>query len=213
MLPASRERPPLGGEALRAALGRPAFWTLTLSGTMSLAAGSAIYAHQIPYMIGRGYSPVLAATMAGLLGLASLPGRFALNTISDRVGPHGLLAACIAAQALGVAMLAVAASLPLLLAYVVLYGFAFGAVNPLRASVMAQHFGRRAYGSITGVQGMATWLGAGLGPLVAGWLYDRSGGYGLALGLAVAALALSSLAIVCTPRPSSHEGEASLAPT
>ena len=66
---------------------------------------------------------------------------------------------------------------------------------------LAQHFGRRAYGSITDVQGMATWLGAGLGPLVAGWLYDRSGGYALALWLAVAALALSALAVAFTPRP------------
>ena len=51
------------------------------------------------------------------------------------------------------------------------------------------------------MQGLATWLGAGLGPLAAGWLYDRSGGYALALWLAVAALALSALAVAFTPRP------------
>jgi MFS family permease len=190
-----------GGAALGAALGRAAFWMLTLSGTLSLAAGSAVNAHQVPYMIGRHYSPVLAASMAGLIGLASLPGRFALNTISDRIAPQGLLAACIAAQALGVALLATAGSLPLLVAYVAVYGLSFGAISPLRASVMAQHFGRSSYGSITGAQGVAIWLGAGLGPLAAGWLYDRTGTYALALGLAVAALALSSLAIACTPAP------------
>jgi MFS family permease len=149
--------------------------------------------------------------MAGLIGLASLPGRFALNTISDRIAPQGLLAACIAAQALGVALLAVAGSLPLLVAYVAVYGLSFGAISPLRASVMAQHFGRRAYGSITGVQGVATWVGAGLGPLAAGWLYDRSGGYALALWLAVGALSLASLAVAITPRL--QQGEARLAPT
>jgi MFS family permease len=152
-------------------------------------------------MIGRGYGPVLAAGVAGLVGFVSLPGRFALNTLSDRFGPQGLLTACIVAQALGVALLSVAGSLPLLVAYAAVYGFAFGAVSPLRASVMAQHFGRRAYGSITGVQGVATWLGAGLGPLVAGRLYDRTGGYALALWLAVAALALSSIAVAFTPLP------------
>src|SRR5438105_12723046 len=166
-----------------------------------MAAASAINAHQVPYMIGRGYGPVLAAAMAGLVGLASLPGRFALNTVSDRIGPRWLLTACIAAQALGVALLAEASSLALLVGYVAMYGFAFGAVNPLRASVMAEHFGRRAYGSITGVQGLATWAGAGLGPLAAGWLYDRTGGYSLALWLAVAALGLSSFSVASTPRP------------
>ena len=197
----SEERPRLGGTALRAALGRPAFWTLTLSGALGMAAGAAINVHQIPYMIGRGSGPVLAAGIAGLVGLVSLPGRFVLNTLSDRLGPHGLLTACVAAQALGVAVLSVAGSLPLLLAYAAVYGFAFGAVSPLRASVMAGHFGRRAYGSITGVQGVATGLGAGLGPLAAGWLYDRSGSYELALWLAVAALTLSALAVASTPRP------------
>jgi MFS family permease len=207
----SPERPGVGGTAVGAALARRAFWTLTASGTLSMAASSAINAHQVPYMIGRGYSPVLAATLAGLVGLASLPGRFALNAVSDRTGPQGLLTACIAALALGVALLAVAGSLALLLAYVAVYGVAFGAVNSLRASVMAQHFGRRAYGSITGVQGVATWVGAGLGPLAAGWLYDRSGGYALALWLAVGALSLASLAVAITPRL--QQGEARLAPT
>ncbi len=184
------------GEALR----RPAFWTLTLSGTLSLAAASAINAHQVPYMIGRGQDPVLAATMAGLVGVASLPGRFALNTLSDRLGPQRLLAPCLAVQAAGVIILVMAGSVPLLATYVAVYGFAFGALNPLRASVMADHFGRRAFGSITAMQGMATWLGAGLGPLGAGWLYDRSGNYVLALWLATAALAVSALAVALTPR-------------
>src|SRR5205807_9467998 len=47
------EAPRLGGTALRPALGRPAFWTLTLSGTLGMTAGGAINAHQVPYMIGR----------------------------------------------------------------------------------------------------------------------------------------------------------------
>lgn len=189
------------GMALGSALRRAPFWTLTASGTLSLAAGAAINAHQVPYMIGRGYDPVLAATMAGLLGVASLPGRLGLNAVSDRLGAQGLLVACVAAQGLGVVLLALAGSLPLLVAYVAVYGLAFGAVNPLRASVVALHFGRRAYGSITGVQGMATWLGAAAGPLVAGWLYDRTGSYSLALWLGVGALALSAMAVAVTPRP------------
>jgi MFS family permease len=206
LLPDGATRSPGAGPAqpagllLDEALRRPAFWTLTLSGTLSLAAASAINAHQVPYMIGRGYDPVLAATMAGLVGVTSLPGRFALNALSDRLGPQRLLAPCLAVQAGGVAILATATSVPLLAAYVAVYGLAFGALNPLRASVMADHFGRRAFGSITAVQGVGTWLGAGMGPLGAGWLYDRSGHYALALWLATAALAISALAVALTPR-------------
>jgi len=65
-----------------------------------------------------------------------------------------------------------------------------------------------------------SWLCFILFAPLAGWLYDRTGTYALALWLAVAALALSSLAVACTPHPHDPEhplrpdqGEASLAPT
>ena len=54
----------------------------------------------------------------------------------------------------------------------VIYGSAYGAFSPLRASVMADHFGRRAYGAITAVQGIPVAVCAGLGTLAVGWLYD-----------------------------------------
>ena len=47
-----------------------------------------------------------------------------------------------------------ASSLAWLILSVPIYGSAYGAFSPLRASVMADHFGRRAYGLITAVQGI-----------------------------------------------------------
>ena len=70
-----------------------------------------------------------------------------------------------------------------LILYVVIYGCPYGAFSPLRASVMADHFGRRAYGAITAGQGIPVALCAGLGPLAAGWLYDVLHHYDLAFYL------------------------------
>jgi hypothetical protein len=64
---------------------------------------------------------------------------------------------------------------------------------------MAQYFGRRAYGAITAVQGVPVALCAGLGPLAAGWLYDRLGGYALALTLCAAAFVLAGIGVAVTP--------------
>jgi MFS family permease len=84
---------------------------------------------------------------------------------------------------------------------VVVYGCAYGAFSPLRASVMANHFGRRAYGAITAVQGIPVALCAGLGPLAAGWLYDVLHHYELAFWLCAGAFLLAAIGIALVPRP------------
>lgn len=185
------------GEAMRA----PAFWTLTISSGLALMANAVLLAHQIPFMIGRGFEPVFAAAVAGLLGAASLPSRLVLNLLSDRFGPRSMLALSTLLQALGVLLLLSAGGRPLLLAYVAVYGFAFGAVSPLRASVLAEQFGRRAFGTISAAQGALVALLAAAGPLGAGALYDRFGNYTLAFALTIAAFLASAVALVLTPPP------------
>jgi membrane associated rhomboid family serine protease len=69
---------------------------------------------------------------------------------------------------------------------------------------MADHFGRRAYGSILAIQGVPVALAAGTGPVIAGWLYDRLGSYVLSFGLCAAAFGLAGLAVVLAPRAAGH---------
>jgi MFS family permease len=164
-----------------------------------MLASMVLLAHQVAYLIGRGYDAVLAAGIAGMVGLASLPSRYILNVLSDRLGPQRLLALCLTAQGLGAVLLLQAGSLPWLVAYVLVYGAAFGAVSPLRAAVMAEQFGRRAYGAITALQGVPVALCAGLGPLAAGWLYDRLHSYTWPFWLSTGAFVLAAAGVVLTP--------------
>ena len=149
-----RPEQPREGVLLRPALATGAFWALTASSGLGLLAHSVLLAHQVPYLIGRGFDPVFAAGVAGLLGLASLPSRVVMNLLSDRLGPRALLAVSAGLQALGVVLLIVAATPALVWLYIVVYGFAFGAVSPLRAAVIGEYFGRLAFGVITAVQGL-----------------------------------------------------------
>ncbi len=95
-------------------------------------------------------------------------------------------------------------SLAWLILYVLIYGSAYGAFSPLRASVMADHFGRRAFGAITAVQGIPVALCAGLGPLAAGWLYDVLHHYELAFWLCAGAFLVAATGLALVPRPA-HE--------
>jgi MFS family permease len=164
--------------------------------------GSAvIFAHQIAYLVSRGYGSLLAATLAGALGLASLPGRFFLNLLSRRILAQTVLIGTLLVQASGALVLILAPDARWLLLYVLLYGAAFGALSPLRAQVMADHFGQRAYGAITGLQGIPLALCQAAGPLVAGWLYDTLHRYDLAFWLCVGSFVVAALLLVVLPRP------------
>ncbi len=192
------------GLPLRAALGRLPFWTLTGAYASASLATNILLVHVVPFLVGRGYAGETAALLAGAVGLASLPGRYGLNRLSDRagVGPQRLLSLCMGLQAIGTLLLLVGGSWGIgwLVAYVIVYGGAYGAASPLRAGVMAEHFGRRAYGVITAVQGASIALAAGAGPVLAGWLYDRLGGYNLALALCAGAFLLAALGVTLTPQ-------------
>ncbi len=192
---------PLSGTPLRHAMRRLAFWTLTLSNCVALMGSSMLFAHQVAYMIGRGQDPTIAAALAGMVGLASLPGRYVFNVMSDRFHSQWLLGICQAVLALGVILLVMASSTSWLIAYIVVYGAAFGAAAALTASVRAEHFGRRAFGAISAVQGIPALAGAALGPVVAGWIYDRSGSYQPAFAAVAALYVVSAGAMFVTPRP------------
>jgi len=193
---------PLSGVTLTEALGSQAFWILTASLALVMLGSTVVFVHQVAFMIARGTDAVLAATLSGMLGLASLPGRYVFNILSSRISPQKLLTLSVVAQAAGIVVLVLAASsLAWLILYVLIYGSAYGAFSPLRASVMADHFGRRAYGAITAVQGIPVALCAGLGPLAAGWLYDVLHHYELAFWLCAGAFLLAAIGLALVPRP------------
>jgi MFS family permease len=197
---------PLSGATLQEALASPVFWMLTASLALVMLGSTVVFVHQIAFLISRGTNALLAATLSGMLGLASLPGRYVFNMLSSRISAQKLLTLSVGAQALGILVLVQASALVWLILYVVIYGSAYGAFSPLRASVMADHFGRRAYGAITAVQGAPVAACAALGPLAVGWLYDVLHHYEPAFWLCVAAFLLAAIGIAFVPRPKERSG-------
>ncbi len=89
-----------------------------------------------------------------------------------------VLVASLALQALAIALYLVARDLNTLYAVSMLFGFSYGGAMPLYAILVREHFPVRIMGSVFGlVSGIAT-VGMAIGPLMGGWVFDRSGGYG-----------------------------------
>ncbi|MBI4497467.1 MAG: MFS transporter [Chloroflexi bacterium] len=184
----------------RGVLRHPAFWTLTAAFLLEQVASAVVLVHQIPFLVDKGFGQPLAAAMAGLVGLVSLPGRFVLNVLSDRVSRSGLLAGVLVSQALALVLLILADSEGWLYAYVLLTGLGYGTRSPLRAAIMGDVFGRGAFGAIFAIQGAAVSVLAATGPALAGWAYDRAGAYQVVFSMMAAALLVAAAVISWTPR-------------
>jgi predicted MFS family arabinose efflux permease len=182
---------PLSGWTAPEALRSTSFWLITAAIALSTFATTAVLVLHVAYLLAQGYTLGTASTLAGLLGLAYLPGRWLFDRLAALVALPRLLAGAIALEALAVALLSAQRGLAWVVAYIIAFGVAYGAMAPLRGALIASFYGRRAYGTIIAAQGVALALAGAAGPAALGAVADRAG-YGTALWSAVAVLVVGA---------------------
>jgi MFS family permease len=185
---------------LTQALKTPVFWSLALANFACCAAHSGPIFHMVSYAADCGVAPLTAATVLGAAGLAALSGRIICGLLADRTGAKRTLVACLALQAVAIALYLPARDLNTLYAVSMLFGFSYGGAMPLYAILVRAYFPAKIMGSVFGVVAMISTLGMALGPPVGGWLFDQFGGYGW-LYVASSAIGIAGVAIAMTVRP------------
>jgi MFS family permease len=63
-------------------------------------------------------------------------------------------------------------------------GMGYGVISGLTAAAIARYWGKNAFGRVAGRLYVAWCVAAISLPILAGWLYDRTGGYGAAVLIA-----------------------------
>lgn len=153
------------------------FWLVTTAFFLSLAATFAMLFHQVAYLQDLGFPAGQVAAAAGVVGIVSLPARFAVPALGDRFSPPVLTSAVfVVLAASGVALIG-ASEWWRVAIYITLFGTAFGAVLPMRAVMMSRYFGGPLYGRLMGLQQMLLALAIAGGPALAGLLRDATGDY------------------------------------
>ena len=157
------------------------------------------FASLVPMLVDRGNNPVEAARIAGLAGIAVIAGRGGIGWLLDRFNAARLLA-CVC--------LAIVVSL-LLLIYAhgrlsdalasLLLGSVLGAEVDFTAFLVRRYFGSAAFSRLYGIAFGVFSLAIGIGPLVLGVSFDRTGGYNPGLMLFVALSLLAALATFAMP--------------
>ena len=81
-----------------------------------------------------------------------------------------------------------------------LFGFIYAGIMPLYSVLVRENFPMKMMGTIMGGTGLAGGLGMATGPVMGGWIFDTTGGYG-ALYITCFGLGLGAFAIAMTFRP------------
>jgi MFS family permease len=156
--------------------------------------------HLAPLASDLGLSPVVGATALSTLGVGSLAGRLGLGAVSDVIGRRPALAISLGLQALAFAGLAGATDVTALYAAAAVYGLGYGAVSTLMPALVADFYGPAHAGSLVGLCFGLAGPGSGLGPVLGGWLFDRTGAYAWAFGIG-AAMNTAALLLLLAMRP------------
>jgi MFS family permease len=188
---APQQETTLGG-----ALHTPSFWWMAGSFATIWGCAVAVQIHLIPYLQDEGYSAAFAATAAGSIGLLKLPGRVIFAPIADRFGHRVVALSIFILHAVSIAVLALADSAPGIYLFVALFSAGNGALTLMRASLVADVFGIRAYGSISGSMAFVSQAAMAAGPLVVSLLAAAWGGYTTVFWVLSAVVGLSALGVV-----------------
>lgn len=170
--------PLLAGLTIPEALRNRALWQINIASLIMLALTIGLMVHQIPILTGAGLSSANAAWLAGLGGLAGIGGKLITGALLDRLDPRLVGGVTLGATALAFAFLiGDVRTYPLMIAAVLINGYGAGCALQIGSYLTAQHAGMKNFGAIYGGMTSVVAIGSGLGPVLAGAVYDQTGTY------------------------------------
>ncbi len=188
--------PAVAGMTLGQAARTVVFWVLSIAFFIANFATAAVSVHLIPYLVERGYTATLAASIIGWMGAMQVPGRMLFVPISAWLGARVMVASVFLGQAVGLAQLPFIALLGTALPFILVMGGANGMSTLSRATSLAQIFGARNYGAISGAVALGANGARAIGPVGASLLLLALGSYTPVFWVLSASLVLASLSVL-----------------
>jgi len=184
------------GEAIRSR----AFLTLYFAGLIASFGLFVPFVHLVPFATDQGMSAGQGAFLLGMVGVGSTVGRFLLGNIADRIGRQNALILAFGGMALSLVIWALSTTLVPLALFGLIFGTFYGGFVALMPAMVMDYFGGRHVSSIIGSLYTSVALGTLVGPTAAGYAYDLTQDYTLAIIASIAVNLIAAIAIA-TLRP------------
>jgi MFS family permease len=185
-----------GEWTLKKAMQTGPFWALVAFPLLAVIGVYVVLVHNVKFAVDNGIDKMTAASIFALAGMVSSVFRIFWGWLSDRIGREvtytmGIL--CICAGVVFLLMLERPGGRVFLYPFFFFFGMGWGVTAPMFMVTAADLFKGRSFGLIYGMVEGAIGMGAALGTWIAGAIFDRTGSYAWAFGLALAAFLLSCL--------------------
>jgi MFS family permease len=173
-----------------------ALWRIAISTFLIMVVTIALVVHQIPILIEIGVPRTTAAWYAGMAGLAGVAGKLITGWLLDRYPARWVGGLTLAATVLTFVLLLVPnRSMTIIFIAMFINGYAAGTKLQIAGYLTSAYGGMKNFGAIFGTMASLIAAGSGLGPLMAGYIFDRFGNYDPYLWIGIVGTLVSALLI------------------
>ena len=163
--------------------------------------------HLVPHLTeGLGYSLTIAGGVVAFMTACHICGQLIGGYFGDRLNKRLICAGCLLVHAVGLLLIAYAANVVMVIAFVLLYGTGMGIRGPLAVALRADYFGPKAFGTILGVSMSIAMIGMSIGPLVAAFTADVYGSYEIGFTVLAAGAAVGAVCFFAAKPPAEQPG-------
>ena len=163
--------------SLRAAVRTIQFWGICLSEFAIFFCLFTIMVHIVPHAMDQGLKPAIAASVISTIGGVSILGRLVMGMAYDKIGGRYSLMICFIILISSFILLQFTGGPWMLFLFAFVYGFAHGGIFTVMSPMIAEFFGMGSHGQLFGAVLFVGTIGATLGPILTGYIFDITGGY------------------------------------
>ncbi|MEY2883591.1 MAG: hypothetical protein RL490_1315, partial [Pseudomonadota bacterium] len=177
-----------------------ALWRIAISTFLIMVVTIALVVHQIPILQSIGVNRTVAATYAGLAGLCGVAGKLVTGWLLDRYAARWVGGLTLAATSLTFILLLLPdRSMAIIIVAMLINGYAAGTKLQIAGYLTSAYAGMKNFGLIFGTMASLIAAGSGLGPLMAGFLFDIYGNYDVYLWIGIVGTLISAWLIFGLP--------------
>jgi MFS family permease len=176
------------------------FWTLCVVNFSVVFCLLTVVVHIVPFARDLHISTAKAAGVISTIGGVSMVGRFATGIFIDRFDSRKATILCFILLISTLLWLQITNNIWMIYLFAAFYGLAHGGFFTAISPIVAEYFGIRSHGVLFGFVVFSGCFGGSVGPILAGYIFDTTGGYSPAFWLSTV-IALIGLGFILFLKP------------
>jgi sugar phosphate permease len=184
------------------------YWILVCSNVLAVMTVMMTFSCHIVYAINQGVDDLKAAAALGIIGVTGSCGKLFFGWYCDRVKDAKYAAAIgFIIMTVGLIILYRTKSVAMLYSFAFIYGFGYGSMAPVMPYLVSDRFEKQVLGSAYGLLiFFSTGVGGSIGPVLGGYIFDRTGSYGLGWLTCIALLLIAAVLMLALKPGKSRNG-------